>query len=61
MRILVREEAAYRKKLSQPERKSYMNMKRLSSKLFAQVEDKFREVTSSKFFKQLEALNNYYS
>ncbi|KUG24568.1 hypothetical protein ASZ90_005680 [hydrocarbon metagenome] len=36
-----------------------MNKGNLNSRHFIQSEDKLRRMTSSKFFKQLEKLNNY--
>ena len=59
MQVLVKEEVADLKRNSQLEKKRHMNRGNLNSRRFIQCEDKFRRMTSSKFFKQLEILNNY--
>ena len=59
MQALVGEEVADLKKLSQQEKKRHMNRGDFNSRHFIQGEDKLRRMTSSKFFKQLEKLNNY--
>jgi hypothetical protein len=59
MQALVGEEVADLKKLSQPEKKRHMNRGDFNSRHFIHGEDKLRRMTSSKFFKQLENLNNY--
>lgn len=59
MQISVKEEVADLKRNSQLEEKRYMNRGNPNSRRFVQGEDKLRRMTSSKFFKQLEILNNY--
>ncbi|MFA5316220.1 MAG: hypothetical protein WC369_02215 [Dehalococcoidales bacterium] len=60
MQILVGEGVANFKNLSPPETKGQRSQGNPGSKRSDQVEDKQRRgKTSSEFFKQLEALNNY--
>lgn len=59
MQVFVEQEVADLKRNSQLEKKCHINRKNLNSRHFIQGEKKFRRMTSSKFFKQLEILNNY--
>ena len=59
MQISVKEEVADLRRNSQLEEKRHMNRGNPNSMRFVQGEDKLRRMTSSKFFKQLEILNNY--
>ncbi|KQC09669.1 MAG: hypothetical protein APR62_13810 [Smithella sp. SDB] len=59
MQVLVEEEVAGLKRNSQLEKKRHINRGNLNSRCFVHGEDKFKRITSSKFFKQLEVLSNY--
>lgn len=59
MQISVKEEVADLRRNSQLEEKRHMNRGNPNSRRFVQGGDKLRRMISSKFFKQLEILNNY--
>jgi hypothetical protein len=59
MQILVGEGVVNLNKLSLPETKNRKRQWNQSSKILTPGDGNLREVTFSKFFKQLETLNNY--